>query len=31
MKEMEAKDWQNVIYEAQQKYELDWPQDDENL
>jgi len=28
MKEMEAKDWQNVIYEAQQKYELDWPQDE---
>ncbi len=28
MKEMEAKDWQNVLLEAQKKYELEWPQDD---
>lgn len=25
---MEKKDWQGVIDEAKNKYELDWPQDE---
>lgn len=28
---MENKDWQGVIEEAKNKYELEWPQDEEEL
>lgn len=28
---MEKKDWQGVIDDAKNKYELDWPQDEEEL
>lgn len=28
---MEKKDWQGVIEDAKNKYELEWPQDQENI
>lgn len=28
---MEKKDWQGIIDDAKNKYELDWPQDEEQL
>ena len=28
---MESKDWQGVIEDAKNKYELEWPQDEEQL
>ncbi len=28
---MEKKDWQGVIQEAKNKYELEWPQEEEEL
>ena len=28
---LEAKDWQNVLAEAQQKVEIEWPDDSEEI
>jgi len=29
--ELEAKDWRNVLEEAQKKYEIEWPDDSEEI
>jgi hypothetical protein len=29
--ELEAKDWRNVLMEAQKKYEIEWPDDREEI